>query len=760
MRESQGHVFQRACLIGNYTPRQCGIATFTADLSTAIREHGVLADIVALNDRGKEYDYPAEVIYQIPEAKACAYRAAADYLNFNDYSVACLQHEYGIFGGPAGSHILQLLRNLRMPLVTTLHTILESPSDDQRNVLEEIVQLSQRVVVMSRRAKSMLQSQFGIDSDRIDLVAHGSLDVNLCSPDSIKPSLGFAKRKVLLTFGLLSPDKGIEYVIQALPALVKRHPDLLYVVLGATHPQVRANTNDSYRKSLVALAKTLGVEDNIQFEDRFVEKEELAVYLQAADIYVTPYLKPHQITSGTLSFAFGCGKPIISTPYWHASELLEDDNGILVPFRDSAAIEESVGDLLDNPTKLIQMSERAYALGRPMTWHNTGKLYLDSFVQAIEDGKAQLRSFNNLPTLTRTAIERPRVDVRHMATLTDDTGILQHASGPIPNRNEGYCVDDNARALLVCARLSRLGMLTGPVEQMANTYLSYLQHAWSPSTGRFRNFMAYNRTWLDDVGSEDSHGRAVWGLGEWTASNIRSDLRRVGLLMLEKALPEIKSFTSPRAWAYSILGLSHDESPLVGESFSRELMRDLATRLADHYEHNRKPNWNWFEVYASYDNARLCEAMLVAGRALEDRRFIEIGLESLEWLCDNQVGENGVFAPIGSDEVWYRGKIKPIHDQQPLEAWAIVDACVIAAALSDSPKVWTERAKWAMDWFLGVNERSIPLIDLRTGGCADGLQEDRVSDNQGAESTLAYIGAATKYLHFIQSQNWNHARVA
>lgn len=758
MRGSVRGALQRACFIGNHTPRQCGIATFTADAANAVRLNGTPTDVVAINDRSHEYAYPDDVVYQIPEKRISAYRSAADYLNLNDYSVVCLQHEYGIFGGPAGSHILQLLRNLRMPLVTTLHTLLESPSPEQHSVLEEIIQLSQRVIVMTRKAQEILQSQFKVESSRIDLIAHGTPDVQYAAPDLIKPMLGYGGRQVLLTFGLLSPDKGIEYVIDALPALVEKYPDLLYVVLGATHPQVRAQTNDAYRKSLIKRAKSLGVQDHVHFEDRFVELDELLIYLQATDIYITPYLKPQQITSGTLAYAYSCGKPIISTPYWHASELLENGKGILVPFRDSEAIGKSVDSLLGDPKKLARIGETAYRNGRAMTWPSTGKTLIESFQRAVDDSKSELKKIF-LPQGIDSEIERPRIDLRHLSTLTDDTGIVQHAFGSVPNRREGYCVDDNARALLVCARLSKLKPATPQLERLSNTYLSYLHHSWNADKSKFRNFMAYDRRWLDEEGSEDSHGRAVWGLGEWVASSVPTELRRIALFLLEESLPVIHDFTSPRAWAYALVGLSRDSSPLNGETYSRVLMRELATRLRGLYEKNRSQGWRWFEEYASYDNPRLSQAMLVAGRALEEPRFIEIGLESLEWLTHSQIGADGVFAPVGSDVLWRQGNPKPLHDQQPLEAWAMVDACLEAATFEKSG-VWTARAKVALDWYLGKNSLKQPVVDFRTGGCRDGIHPDRLNDNQGAESTLSYLGAVAQYQAFVQTENWNYVETS
>jgi glycosyltransferase involved in cell wall biosynthesis len=743
----------RVCFIGTHAPRRCGIGTFTSDLANCVRAYAESADVIAINEPGGRHRYRKEVVYQIPEKKVCAYRAAADYLNLNEYSIVCLQHEYGIFGGPAGENILQLLRNLRMPLVTTLHTLLEDPDQEQRDVLEEIVQLSQRVVVMSHKAKAILQRLHNVDPRRIDLVPHGAPDVEYVEPSAVKHLIGAEGRTVILTFGLLSPDKGIEYVIESLPKLVESHPDLLYIVLGATHPNVRALTNDAYRKRLKGLAKSLGIADHVRFEDRFVELDVLVKFLQAADIYVTPYLKPQQITSGTLSYAFACGKPIVSTPYWHAAELLADERGVLVPFRDASAVEGAIHGLLEDRDKLGQMAARAYSEGRGTTWKAIGAKYSRIFDQASHESRAQLPLIMSGRTNGSYSPEPVSVDIRHMAAMTDDTGIFQHAVGPVPNRHEGYCVDDNARALLVCSRLAKLGMSSSQIDQLVVTYLSFMHHAWNHGNGRFRNFMTFGREWAEEFGSEDSHGRSIWGLGEFVASSAHQDLRKVAMTTLDKALKSVPEFTSPRAWAYSIIGIGQDGSPLSGETLAWEIVRDLSNRLLKLYNHNVAEDWKWFEGYVSYDNARLSQAMICAGKALDDQKMVVVGLESLEWICAHQVGPHGEFFPIGSDHVWHQHQEKPRFDHQPLEAWGIVDACLEAATV-DRGMVWLDRAKWAAEWFTGRNHLQQSVVDFRTGGCRDGIHIDRLNENQGAESTLAYIGATARYLAFTNEVNW------
>jgi glycosyltransferase involved in cell wall biosynthesis len=749
---------QRVCFIGNHVPRKCGIATFTTDLSNAVRPLVDAADVVAINEPGALHEYPPHVVYQVPERRTSSYREAADYLNLNGYSVACLQHEFGIFGGPAGSHVLHLLRNLRMPLTTTLHTVIEELGPEQREVLQEIVQLSQRVIVMSKKAKSLLESAMHVDPRRIELIPHGAPNVELVPTETMKSVIGAQGRTVLLTFGLLSPDKGIEYVIEALPELVKSKPDLLYIVLGATHPTVRSQTNDSYRKRLVRLAKDRGVEGNVLFIDKFVELDTLLQYLQAADVYVTPYLKEQQVTSGTLSYAYSCGKPIVSTPYWHAAELLADGRGELVGFRDSGAIEKSIAGLLSDPDRLHGLAKRAHADSRELTWDKIGARYVSCFNQTIVESRAQLWNIAYTQPESKVAFEMPSIDTRHIEAMTDDTGIFQHAIGPIPNRLEGYCVDDNARALLVCARLAKLGSASPTTDRLINTYLSFIHHAWNPEESRFRNFMSFDRRWLESVGSEDCHGRVIWGLGEFVSGNSAPELRKIALSILDNSIESVRSFTSPRAWAYAILGMTQEGSPMSGDSAARDLCRELGDRLVTLYRMNASDDWKWFEQYVAYDNARISQAMLCAGRALDIIEYTEIGLESLRWLFHEQMGDQDEFFPVGCESVWFNGQQKPKFDHQPLEAWAMVDACLDAATILNS-SIWAGRARLAVDWFIGRNHLRQSVADPRTGGCRDGIHEDRLNENQGAESTLAFVGSCARYLEYADRANWRHGEL-
>ena len=726
-------------MLGNHVPRQCGIATFTTDLSEAIAaEHpGLDCFVLAMNDPGKHHAYPSRVRFEIAESDLASYRRAADFLNVNTVDVVCLQHEYGIFGGKAGAHVLPLLRELRMPIVTTLHTILTEPSPAQRAVMDELTQLSERVVVMSAHGAALLRSVHGVPEQKIDLIPHGIPTLPLASRS--KDRLGVEGRSVILTFGLLSPDKGIEHVIDALPAILKSYPETVYIVLGATHPHVKDSHGETYRLMLEARAKRLGVDGSVIFHDRFVSHAELTEFLSAADIYVTPYLKQEQITSGTLAYAVGSGKAVISTPYLYARELLADGRGILVPWKDPAAIGREVIGLLGDDAKRLAMCERAAAQGREMVWPAVARRYVESFDRARTEHAKRLRTTFRATTLAKRPAELPDVDLDHMRTLTDSTGILQHAAFNVPRYDDGYCLDDNARALLAMVLLEDAGADDpGAVRSLAARYLAFVLHAFNPERGRFRNFMSYSRRWVEEQGSEDSHGRALWALGAVVARSGDPGRRSLGGDLFHAALPALDTFTSPRAWAYSLLGIDAYLRVFQGDRSVQAVGKSLADRLVDRHRDASHPGWPWFEDSATYGNARLSQALIVSGARMENEEMLSIGLRSLEWLEQQQRTADGYFAPIGSNGFYPRGGPKAEFDQQPVEACAMVSASLDAARVT-SEKRWTEHADRAFRWFLGQNRLQQPLYDPSTGGCRDGLHPDRVNENQGAESTLSFL---------------------
>lgn len=727
--------------IGNYLPRQCGLATFTTDLCQAVASQypETSCFAVAINDTPEGYNYPPPVRFEIKEQDLSSYRQAADFLNYNNIDLVCLQHEYGIFGGPAGSHILALLRELRMPVVTTLHTILREPDRNQRRVLQELVQLSDRLVVMSRQASHFLQEIYQAPPGKIDLIPHGIPDVPFVDPNFYKDQFGVEGRLVLLTFGLLSPNKGIEHVIEALPAILSRQPNVVYMVLGATHPHIVRREGEAYRLSLQRLAREKGVEEHVIFYNRFVSLKELVEFIGAADIYLTPYLNPAQIVSGTLAYTLGAGKAIVSTPYWYAQELLSEKRGLIVPFKDSPAIARNVTRLLDNEPERHAMRKRAYMYGREMIWSNVARQYMASFKRAIEARLSAPRPTFSARTLNQELDELPLIKLDHLQRMTDDTGMLQHATFTVPNYNEGYTTDDNARALVLTILLEELeGAMSAEVDRLATRYLAFLWYAFNPGTGRFRNFMAYNRHWLEEVGSEDSHSRALWALGALLGRSHNEGLCSMASRLFDRALSVTLEFTSPRAWAFTLVAIHEYLRRFSGDRAAQSIRQTLAERLLKLYQCHSAPGWPWFEEIVSYSNAKLPHAMLLCGQWLNRPDMAQVGLQSLEWLADIQRSDSGHFVPIGNRGFYPKNGEKARFDQQPVEAQAMVSACLEAYRMTGSRR-WYQEARRAFEWFLGRNDLGLPLYDSTTGGCRDGLHPDRLNRNQGAESTLAFL---------------------
>jgi glycosyltransferase involved in cell wall biosynthesis len=727
--------------IGDYLPRRCGIATFTADLRQAIAAEypETTSFVVAVDDTPEGYNYPPEVRFEIGEQALLSYQQAGDFLNYNNISLVCLQHEYGIYGGPAGSHILALLRKLRMPIVTTLHTILREPDRNQRWVLMELARLSDRLVVMSQQAARFLQEIYQVPAEKIDLIPHGIPDVPFVDPNFYKDQFGVEGRPVLLTFGLLSPNKGIENVIEALPAILQHHPDVAYLVLGATHPHVVRREGEVYRLGLQRLAREKGIEEHVIFHNRFVSLQELVEFIGAADIYVTPYLNPAQIVSGTLAYTLGAGKAIVSTPYWYAQELLAEGRGLTVPFKDPGAITEQVSSLLDNEAERHAMRKRGYLYGREMVWSNVARLYKQSFERAIESRRLSPRPVVNARTLNQNLDELPDVKLDHLQHMTDDTGILQHATFTVPNYDEGYTADDNARALVLTILLEELeGEMPAGVGRLASQYLAFLWHAFNPETGRFRNYLGYSRHWLEEAGSEDSHGRALWALGTVLGRSSDEGLRGTASLLFDRALSETEAFTSPRAWAFTLVAVHEYLRRFYGDRVAHTIRQTLAERLFELYQQHHATDWPWFEDIVSYANATLPHAMLLCGQWLSRPDMAHIGLESLGWLANIQTSDSGHFVPIGNRGFYRRNEQRARFDQQPVEAHAMVSACLEAHRMTGDYH-WYKEARRAFEWFLGLNDLRVPLYDSRTGGCRDGLHSDRVNENQGAESTVAFL---------------------
>ena len=730
---------RRVAFIGNYLPRRCGIATFTHDLHQAVStaRPDLETCVVAMTDSGRSYDYPPAVRFEIHDDAIGDYVAAAKFLNSASFDVVCLQHEYGIFGGEAGRNIIELLSRLEMPVVTTLHTVLGKPAAVQCEVMNRIIELSAKIVVMSEKSYEFLRTVHDVPARKIGIIPHGIPDFPFLEPHHAKAKFDFTGKMIVLTFGLLSPNKGIETMLDAMPEIIKSCPNALYVILGATHPNLVRQQGEAYRDSLTARVQDLGIEDHVVFFDQFVDQATLLDFISMCDVYATPYLNEAQMTSGTLAYSFGLGKAVVSTPYWHAKELLSDGCGVLVPFADAKALGTEIAGLLTNDVRRNSMGKRAYAASRSMTWMQTAKRYLTVF--ETESGNA--RPGISLPVdfiaAVRNAHVVPEIRIGHFLSLCDSTGMLQHAIHSVPDRSHGYCVDDNARALLFSSSLANFGEL-----QLSNSitarFAAFIQHAWNPDTRRFRNFMSYDRRWLEEQGSEDSHGRTLWALGECARKDIDPSRRRWAGALFKTALPIVEEFSSPRAWAFTLLGLDAYCTLAGGDVLASRLRGLLADRLMSLISATETKDWIWFENLLAYDNARLPEALIRTGLATKTPRYIEAGVRSLRWLNSLQTTSSGYFRPVGTKSFGRLRQKPEAFDQQAVEASATISACLVAWR-ADGGDEWPIEALRAFEWFLGENDLQTLLIDPETGSCSDGLHPDRRNENKGAELVLSYL---------------------
>lgn len=736
-------------LLGNYAPRCCGIATFTQDLHNALcRRSDSGIPVAMVTDRPPGYyDCPPEVQFQFLQHDRAAYRRTAEAINATEADILCLQHEFGIFGGPHGRWILDLLAASNQRIVTTCHTVLENPTREQRLIMSEIAGRSDRLVVMTEKGRDLLVQNHGVDPRKIAIIDHGIPDIPVddASIAAVRAEHGWTDRRILLTFGLLSPNKGLEYVIRALPEVAARHPETLYVIAGATHPNLVAKHGETYRQSLIDLAEELGVSKHVCFVNRFIGLEELVRLIMAADLYATPYLHEAQITSGTLAYAFGLGKPVISTPYWHAAELLANGGGCLVPFRDSDAIARSVLTLLEDEDLRRRMSENGWNRGRRMIWPAVGRSYWDVFqdVMALgprRDSSIRVAGLPSAPHAKPAAHALPAL--HHLRRMWGPHGMYQHAKYSEPDLDHGYCSDDNARAAIMLTDYEAAG---GSPDESGDLLLSsfrFLQRAWNPGVSRHRNFCDSDGNWLEECGSEDSQARVMWALGHLASRQTRASVANAALEALTRALPRAARFQSPRAWSFALLGIDACRRVRPQEANTRNLQQELCNRLLFLYRRHRSANWEWIEDCVTYDNARICEAMILSGSRLGDQACLDAGLRMLQWLLDIQWAPGGWFRPIGCNGFLQRDGSSPAQwDQQPLEAGSTVGACLSAWRVTGSDE-WLRRAEEVHRWFLGANDLGIPVAEPETGGCCDGLQEDGANLNQGAESTLAYLQSA------------------
>jgi glycosyltransferase involved in cell wall biosynthesis len=725
----------KIAFIGTYPPRQCGIGTFTHNLVKAVvsntenKEIAKNAMIIAINENEQSYNYPDEVKHIIRQNHQRDYIESAKFINYSDADVCILEHEFGIFGGDDGVFVLPLIHRLEIPLIVTFHTVLKSPSYTQRSIVKEIGKKAARIVVMSKQAVDFLADIYKIPREKIVFIEHGVPEFYNISSKQAKQKHGLTGKKVLFTFGLLSRNKGIETVIRALPQVVKKHPDLIYVVLGATHPNVLKHAGEEYRDYLRRLVKNLELENYVLFNNRFATETVLFEYLNASDIYITPYLNEAQITSGTLSYAVGAGCAVVSTPYWHAQELLDNGRGRLFGFKNSEELAEILTELLDDENKLISIREKAFEYGKKIRWPKIGKQYL-YLAEYVNDNWDKEKTHEKQPIDIRML---PSYNLEHIQRLTDDTGIVQHAKYGIPNLKEGYCVDDNSRALIMTLMAYRQNKDKEAL-QMMPVYLSFI-HYMQRENGNFRNFLSFSRQYLDEYGSEDSFGRTIWALGYLLRFPPNDSFRQIGKEIFFKSVQHFERIETIRGAANTIIGISYYLKEAQDEGMVKNMNR-LVSIITSSYKKNKSGEWKWFEDVMTYDNAVIPLALFSAYEITDDEEVLNIAQESAGFL-ESKTMTTDYFTPIGNKGWLKKGGNMPEYDQQSIDVMAMILLYNQIFQVTKN-REYIEKMFKCYLWFLGENSLRLPLFDHETQGCCDGLESQGVNRNQGAESTLAY----------------------
>ncbi len=733
--------------VGTYPPRRCGIGTFTRDLSTAMAVSGrVLPMIIAVSDSEGQYEYPREVKYEIRQGSKGDYARAAEFINYSDVRLVSIQHEHGIFGGDDGAYILDLLTVLRAPAIATLHTVLKRPADSQRAIIQKMSHQCARLIVMSKVAADLLNTSYGIHEKHIQIIPHGIPEMPPRDQRRLKAKFGVSGRRMLLTFGLLGPNKGVETVIRALPAVVAKFPEVVYFVVGATHPVIARRHGEAYRTSLEREAESLGVREHIVFRDQFVSDEELCSYLQATDLYVSPYLNQAQVTSGALSYAMGAGAAVVSTPYWHAEEILSAGRGRLFPFGDHGALSAALISLLSSPTEIERLRCTAFEFTRSMVWPRIGEAYLELGTTVMSEAPLRLA-----PVKPTRASSLPELRLDHLIRMTDDTGVIQHASFSVPARSTGYCVDDNARALIVALQADRVSS-DPQTKRLVTTYLSYLRYAQT-DTGDFKNLMSYDRTLASGPNSEDCLGRAIWALGSTVQLATDDGCNLLAREMLDRALPRAMEL-GPRGTASTILGLASLVAVDPSTDTARKSLGVMADKLVKRYQQEAAADWRWFEPTLTYDNATIPLALFKAFSVTGERASLRVARESLEFLEDVCFGD-GHLTLVGNEGWHCRGGKKPHADEQAIDAAAFVLA-FRGAYLATGEHHYLRRMRESFAWFLGINRLGMPLYDSVTAGCRDGLGATQANQNQGAESTICFLLSLLEMLE-LAGEGLEHA---
>ncbi len=739
--------------VGTYPPRQCGIGTFTNNLIKAIvsntKDKNIYnhTNVIALNNPGSEneYDYPEEVKFTIRQEHQRDYINAAKYINLSDSQVCIINHEFGIFGGDSGIYILPMLHRLKVPIIVTFHTVLKQPSYIQKNVVQEIGKIAHKIVVMSHKAIDFLIKIYGIPKEKIVLIEHGVPYYQGLTHEKTKKKYGFHDRKILLTFGLLSSNKGIETVLNALTGVVDKHPEILYIVLGKTHPAVLKHAGEEYRDYLNLLVQKYNLQNNVSFLKSFVQEEVLFEYLTACDIYVTPYLNEAQITSGTLSYAVGAGTAVLSTPYWHAQELLADGRGRLFDFNNSSQLSEILNDLLDNPKKLNGLRTKAFEYGQKLRWPIIGKQYLD-LAFSMKDIKIQAKP-EKKHIIDTSMIPEFKLD--HIKRLTDDTGIVQHAKYGIPNLKEGYCLDDNARALLMALMTYRQNKDQYALDCI-RIYLSYIQYMQNED-GSFRNFLSFSRNFLDEQGSEDSYGRTIWALGYLINKSTEVSYHEFARELFEQSSVFFDKLTSLRGIANTVIGISYYLQSYPSNEDIVQKMKSMTNILVNAYNDNHTKEWQWFEPILTYDNAILPLSLFHAVEITGDETLKKMALHTSQFL-EKETMERGYLSLIGSKGWYPKDGERACFDQQAIDAMASVRMFYQAYKVTKKPN-FIRKMFQSYLWFLGENDLHIPLYDYETSGCCDGLEDGGINRNQGAESTLAYLISHLTVLQALQYES-------
>lgn len=709
--------------MGTYPPRECGIATFNQDLlHSSQRNFGsaILCQVAALNFSPLDtYIYPKIVEWEMDQEDVESHHRLALQINSNpNITGVIIQHEYGIFGGLDGEIILNFMRACHKPMITTLHTVLPKPSAHMKQVTVEIIQLSSTLVVLTQRSKKILELVYPNTAEKIHVIPHGIHPTQFSTTNRPKQKLKLENHTILSTFGLLSRSKGIEYVLQALPSVIKKHPDILYLILGETHPLVRRSEGETYRKELAQMVTDLKLKKHVKFYEQYLSLSELLGFLKATDIYISPSVNPNQAVSGTLSYALGAGRAVVSTSFAQAEEIITDEIGRLVPMKSPQAYTAVLNQLLDNKSTLKSMHKAAYANTRQMLWSNIASEYLKLLTQNII----------------------PPINLSHLQAMTDDFGLFQFATIDQPNKKFGYTLDDNARALVVCSWLQ--SSKDKSILPLMTVYLNLIKSC-QRDDGTFINYLDYDHKQATDQNLnedlEDATARAMWALSEVIGNKlVPNNLRQLSLKLFSNELPHIKNFRHLRSTAMMIKALVNVEPhmPQFSKDFQQQI-HAFAELLTNAFTKNRHKSWLWFDSYLGYNNAVVSEAMMIAGEYTQQSQYASIGFTSLNFLIDKTFSSNR-YLPIGQSKWYINQEERSEFDQQPEEPASMILALETAFHITYEKK-YTQLAKVCFSWFLGNNSLNQSLYNYNTGGCFDGLHRDRVNQNQGAESLVSYL---------------------